>query len=66
MATARCPRTDCTGTSFEMKELNIRGANYRHLAVQCSTCGAVVGVTEIMNLGYALQKIGSKLGISLP
>ena len=42
MAISKCPKCECT--RFELKEANINGSAYRMYFVQCSSCGAVVGV----------------------
>jgi hypothetical protein len=65
MATSRCPRSDCTSTSFELKEIVPRGSEYKLLAVQCTSCGAVVGVLEYFNSGQLLHKLAEKLGVKL-
>lgn len=65
MALSRCPRSECSGRSFEMKELTVSGANFRNVAIQCSSCGAVVGVMDYLPIGAALLKIAGKLGITL-
>jgi len=56
-----CPK--CANTTFEIKEIVIRDARFRHHAVICAMCGAVVGVEEYLSLTYMLCKIGEKLGI---
>jgi len=63
--TSRCPRTDCPGTSFEMKELKVLGAKFRQMAIQCSSCGAVVGTTDFVNVGALLENLANKLGVSV-
>jgi hypothetical protein len=65
MATSRCPRPECSSTSFEIKELKVRDAVYRMNAVQCSTCGAVVGVRDYQNASVLLDALAKKLGVSL-
>jgi hypothetical protein len=63
---SRCPRSECTGTSFQMHQLKISGCNYVMQSVECALCGAVVAVLDNINIGYALQKIGAKVGTSIP
>jgi hypothetical protein len=62
---SKCPRSDCNSTQFEMKELKVKNSQYRLNAIQCTSCGAVVGVSEWLNLGQALAKIGDKLGVNV-
>ena len=61
MATPSCPK--CGNTTFEMKDFEIRNANYRHSAICCSVCGAIVATEEAMSAMYMLRKIGEKLGV---
>lgn len=65
MARSRCPRESCSGTRFELKELEIRDSRFRQYAVQCSACGAVVGIKEYFNVSAALELIANKLGVKL-
>ncbi len=58
---SRCPRSDCNGSGFELKELEVRGAKWKYLAVQCSTCGAVVALQDFVNVGQTLGMIEKKL-----
>jgi hypothetical protein len=65
MAQSRCPRDECGGTSFELKELVPRKANFKYQAVQCANCGAVVSVVDTGHLPSILAKIASRVGINL-
>lgn len=47
-----------------MTEIRIEKANWRHTAIICSHCGAVVGTEELMSIMHMLDKIGKKLGVS--
>jgi len=62
MATSTCPK--CSSTSFESKTLSPSGSNFKVVTVQCSSCGAVVGVTDYYNTALLLEKIAKKLGIA--
>ena len=53
-----CPR--CGKSSFGIKEFYVQGANYRHYAILCTSCGAVVG-TETMQDDNRLNQIMAKL-----
>ena len=44
MATPKCP--SCGNHTFELQEFVPKGANYKMFAVQCSSCGVVVGAME--------------------
>jgi len=59
--TPTCPK--CANTTFEIKEVAVRGANFRHNAIICAMCGAVIGTEEYFSLTYMLGKIGEKLGV---
>ena len=63
MAQSTCPK--CTSTAFEIKELTVRESNFRLMAVQCSSCGAVVSVQEYNNIGEAINRLANQLGVTL-
>ena len=63
MATSKCPK--CDSTSFEMKETLPRGSEYKVMFIQCSLCGAVVGVTDYFNTAVLIKKLAAKLGASV-
>lgn len=66
MALSRCPRESCNGRTFEAKKLDhIQGSNYKHIAIQCSTCGAVVGVMDYWNIGSLLHSLAEKLHVKI-
>jgi hypothetical protein len=66
MATSRCPRSECSGTSFEVKEMKgVRNSEFRLVAVQCSTCGAVVDVRDYHNVSQLILDLAKKLGVKL-
>ena len=41
----------------------MKGANFRHNAIICAMCGAIVSTEEHFSLTYMLGKIGEKLGV---
>ncbi len=47
----------CNATRFEIKEIELMGAKWRYYAVQCATCGGVVGTVEFFNAGAKLGDI---------
>lgn len=63
MARSACPK--CEDTRFELQENTPTKSAYRLMFVQCSSCGAVVGVLDMHNIGALLEKICSHLGIRL-
>jgi len=62
MATPSCPK--CGHTSFEMKEFSVKNASYRHNAIICASCGAIVSTEELISTMYTLGVIKENLGIS--
>jgi hypothetical protein len=63
MATSTCVK--CEGKRFEIKEVSPNGATFKYYFIQCASCGGVVGVTDFYNIGAALKKLATKLGVSL-
>lgn len=63
MATSSCPK--CTSKCFEIKEAEPQNSRYKVLFVQCSSCGAVVGVLDYHNVPNLLEIIAAKLGFKL-
>lgn len=62
MTTPRCPK--CNNSSFEIGEIKIQNANYRHNAIVCTSCGCIVGMEEWLSIMHMLDKIGKQLGVS--
>jgi hypothetical protein len=63
MAASTCVK--CGGHSFEVKNAEPQGSNYKFLFVQCSSCGGVVGAVNRSHLPTMLRKIGAKLGVDM-
>ena len=63
MAMSKCSKCDCT--RFELKEANISGSAYRMYFVQCSSCGAVVGVIPSTNTEFLIRRLAEKLRVRL-
>lgn len=63
MARSRCPRSECSSTSFEAVVLEPKHSNYRYMAIQCADCGAVVGVQDMYNTTVQLRALAAKLGV---
>jgi uncharacterized Zn finger protein len=59
MATSKCP--SCGNTSFEAKELTPKNSNYRLMSVQCYSCGSVVSVMDLTNIGTETQQLKKKV-----
>lgn len=69
MAISRC--SSCGNSGFEMKEQVPKYSAFRLLFVQCSSCGAVVGAMDFLNIGdmlvkqnAAIKRIGDRVGAS--
>jgi hypothetical protein len=57
-----CPR--CYKTEFEIAESDeLRGGGYRTKVwfVQCSSCGAIVGVIDYFNLTHRIRELEAKV-----
>lgn len=65
MAVSKCPRESCDNSTFELKELKVRGSNFRMYAIQCAICGSVVSTAEYFNVGVIVSKIAEKLGVKI-
>ncbi|ELY2473516.1 hypothetical protein SMB93_003926 [Cronobacter sakazakii] len=63
MATTTCPK--CTSTQFELKEHPVTNSKFRLVFIQCSSCGAAVGTTELINTNSLIKALAKKLGFSL-
>ena len=63
MATPCCPK--CGNHNFEIQEIKVRDANFRTNAINCSSCGAVIGIQEYFNINVRLCKLAEKLRINL-
>lgn len=61
MATSRCPRSECRGSAFETVELRVAGTKARLHAVQCASCGAVVGVTDLPAVAELVERLVKQL-----
>jgi len=63
MATSKWPK--CDSTTFEMKDSIPSGASHPFVFVQCSRCGAVIGVLEQQNISTLIRKLATALNIDL-
>ena len=54
MSSSKCP--SCSNSSFELKEINVKDSRYKLYAIQCSSCGAVVSITEYYNVGNLIEE----------
>jgi len=61
--TSTCPK--CSNTSFEAKKAEPRDSVYKLTFIQCSSCGAVVGTIDYVNVPELLEKLAEKLGVKL-
>lgn len=65
MATSRCPVSECGSTSFELKTFEPHGSSYKLSAIQCRTCGAIVGVMDYFNIGNLVHQLAKAFGKTL-
>lgn len=63
MARSSCPK--CGNGHFEMVENSPKGSDFKLTFIQCSSCGAVVGVMDYYNIGNIVNQIAEKLGITI-
>ncbi len=54
-----CPK--CDNTSFKMVENSPSGSKFKVYFVECSKCGAVVGVMDFWNVGSTVKQAEKKL-----
>jgi translation initiation factor 2 beta subunit (eIF-2beta)/eIF-5 len=50
---------------FEVVEKEPTHSNFKLLFVQCSSCGAVVGVLDHYNIGSLIHDLAEKLNVEL-
>ena len=63
MAQSTCVK--CGNKSFEFKEVEVFGSNYKKGFIQCASCGGVVGVVSIVNTNALIRELAEKLGRKL-
>jgi predicted nucleic-acid-binding Zn-ribbon protein len=63
MARPTCPK--CDNTRFELKELDVVGAQFKLYAIICTSCGCIVSTEEYFNTAATLNIMAKKLGITL-
>jgi hypothetical protein len=65
----KCPRSDCDGHEFEVRETKVLGSNWNHRVIQCAKCGAAVvfgsGGQQEANLAASLAALGNTFGSRL-
>jgi transcription initiation factor IIE alpha subunit len=61
VARSTCPK--CDSNRFECTVSTPSGSNYSLMFVQCSACGAVVGVMDSSNIGAQNQKLKEGLQV---
>ncbi|HYE10540.1 MAG TPA: hypothetical protein VEF53_10225 [Patescibacteria group bacterium] len=59
MAMSKCP--SCGNHRFELVEKEISNAAYKHMLIQCSSCGSVVGNTSYYDPGVTAKKVEDKI-----
>jgi len=55
----------CGNNVFELQDYSPKGSNFRFNMVQCSQCGAVVGVVDYYNIGQLIHDLAAKLGVKI-
>ena len=55
-----CP--SCKGGQFELKVIEPHDSRFKVSAVQCRSCGVVVGVMDYLNIGTAIQGLEKTMG----
>ena len=59
MAWSTCPK--CDNHSFELVENTPRKSSFKLMFVQCTSCGAVVGVLDYYNIGQRINELEGKI-----
>lgn len=66
-----CPKCD-RGTTFKLSTKSPKDSAFKLSFIECSSCGAVVGVMDFHNIGQmlnqqnkALKKIAAAVGVSV-
>lgn len=59
MAMSCCPK--CGNTNFSVVEGTPNGSNYVYTYVQCSSCGAVVGVMDYFSISTKIDSLEKEL-----
>lgn len=63
MAQSTCIK--CGSTRFETKEVTPSDSNFILMFIQCSSCGGVVGVMDLFNIGNLIHELANNLGVPL-
>jgi uncharacterized Zn finger protein len=63
MAMSTCPK--CPNSSFELVENTPRHSEFKLSFIQCSSCGAVVGVLDYYNIGQLIHDLAKKLRVNI-
>ena len=63
MAQPTCPK--CDNKMFEVQTAEPQKSRYKVWFVNCTKCGAVVGVLDYWNIGALVLDLGKRLGFDL-
>jgi hypothetical protein len=63
MAKPTCPK--CGKTEFELQELKIDHASYRHNVINCKYCGCIITVMELFNINARMNTFAKKLHVNI-
>lgn len=58
-----CPK--CGNHTFEIQEIKVRAANFRTNVINCTSCGAIVGVQEFFNVSNLVYKLADRMNLKL-
>jgi hypothetical protein len=63
MARPTCPK--CDNARFQVSEIEPMNSNFKLMATHCTSCGAVVGVSDYYNIGTLIHKLAKALRVEL-
>jgi len=63
MAVSTCPK--CDSHTFEIVENTPKNSKFKLQFVQCSKCGAVIGVMDSYNIGSLLHKLAKAMNLQV-
>lgn len=51
----------CGGSTFEIKEVEPKGAKFKHYFVQCQKCGVPAGIVEYRNSSALVEELSKEV-----
>lgn len=55
----------CGGVRFEIHPIELAGCKWKNYAVQCASCGGVVGTLPYFNTNQIIRQLAEKLGVTI-